>query len=124
MRDLRGSRRVRVVIVCDQKVLLQRRWYSAGAWQLPGGGVRGGETLIQAAVRELREELGWTIAAEKLELLVPSWEVREFGIPYSVVLYAVRLDNRPQLDRLERGISEIVWLEPLAALARYARSAR
>jgi 8-oxo-dGTP pyrophosphatase MutT (NUDIX family) len=57
------------VIVEDARssVLLVRHSYLAG-WYLPGGGVESGETLDQAACREVHEEAG--IAADrKPELL-------------------------------------------------------
>ncbi|WP_417686568.1 NUDIX domain-containing protein [Roseibium sp.] len=47
------------VLVRDEDgcVLLVRHSYLAG-WYLPGGGVDGGEVMADAAVRELREEVG------------------------------------------------------------------
>ena len=39
------------------KILIAERLDRPGAWQFPQGGVDGGETLEQALVRELREEI-------------------------------------------------------------------
>ncbi len=48
---------VRVMMIQDNKVLLVRQTYVTG-WFMPGGGLRRGETLDQAARREAREETG------------------------------------------------------------------
>ncbi len=50
------------VVLHDQKVLLVRRRKQpdAGLWGYPGGHVEFGETVAEAAVRELAEETGLT----------------------------------------------------------------
>lgn len=59
--------RVLVLKNQDSEVLLVRHSYVPG-WLLPGGGVERGETAVEAAIREVREEAG-IIAAEEPHLL-------------------------------------------------------
>jgi 8-oxo-dGTP pyrophosphatase MutT (NUDIX family) len=47
---------VRIILMRQDKVLLIRQTYMDG-WFMPGGGIRKGETLDQAARREAREEV-------------------------------------------------------------------
>ncbi len=57
-----------IVALCKQGVLLVRkkRGPRGSEWVLPGGGVKRGETLEQAAVRELEEEAGFKISPSGL----------------------------------------------------------
>jgi putative (di)nucleoside polyphosphate hydrolase len=51
-----------MLIAADRRVFVGRRPKQPDAWQMPQGGVDAGETPIEAACRELAEEVGTTRA--------------------------------------------------------------
>ncbi len=56
---------VRVMLVREGQALLVRQTYLPG-WFMPGGGIKRGETLEEAARREAREETGAELGALEL----------------------------------------------------------
>jgi 8-oxo-dGTP pyrophosphatase MutT (NUDIX family) len=71
----RNAVRVVVLDAANHVLLLQTRDLGNPAfgtsWELPGGGMEPGETYIEAAVRELREETG--IKVEPAHVGIPTW---------------------------------------------------
>ena len=67
MQEIKPIVGVGAVVVYQNKVLLIKRARPPyqGQWAIPGGKVKTGETLQQAAEREIHEETGLTITAGK-----------------------------------------------------------
>ena len=59
---------VAAVVIEDDRVVLVRRGSppAYGEWSLPGGAVEPGETLEQAVVREVKEEIGLEVEVVEL----------------------------------------------------------
>jgi 8-oxo-dGTP diphosphatase len=56
----------------DKGILLQKRkntGWNDGKWALPGGGVDGSETIVHAAIREAKEELGITLKKDAIKVV-------------------------------------------------------
>jgi 8-oxo-dGTP diphosphatase len=54
------------VLDSQEQVLLVRHTYGKLNWELPGGASEPGESIIETALRELREETGLEAVAERL----------------------------------------------------------
>lgn len=57
---------VGAVVIDDDRLLLIRRGHgpAAGEWSVPGGRVEFGELMVEALVREVKEETGLDVAVE------------------------------------------------------------
>lgn len=116
---------VLAVVERDGKLLLVRRANAPdrGLWGFPGGRVEPGETLVDAAVRELREETGVEASAEDVLTAVDVIRHdRDGSLAHHFVLVAVRCrwssgDGSPADDALE-----VRWLtlEEIGGLGRDA----
>lgn len=74
---------VGVVLLNDQgRILVARRLdMPADAWQMPQGGIEPGETPRQAALRELREEIG----ISKAEIIAESKSWLRYDVPVELM---------------------------------------
>lgn len=79
-------------------VLLLKHSYGADVWSLPGGGLRRGEDPLEAARREVREELGMELA--RIELIGTLDEVLS-GSPHTAHIFSGVCDRQPRPDGRE-----------------------
>jgi ADP-ribose pyrophosphatase YjhB (NUDIX family) len=91
---------VRVMMIQDGRVLLVRQSYVSG-WFMPGGGVKRGETLDQAARREAREETGAEL--ETLQLMGGYTNLTEWKTDHNIVFICTdyRITGKPDREIAE-----------------------
>src|SRR5690606_38891347 len=100
------SRRPRTRVFVFSKdahsVLLIRNYISDGKWDLPGGGVKRGESLAAAAGRELHEETMIRVKDGALKDYGDVIERVRRRAPLVVRLYGCQV---PRRTNIERGVS-------------------
>lgn len=106
---------VGAAIIADGRVLGCERAEppeSAGRWEFPGGKVEPSEAPVDALVRELREEIGVTVAVGRI------WDVLFHpypGFDLVMLVYACRIvDGEPRSVE----VHDLAWV-PAAELARW-----
>lgn len=107
---------VGAAIVSDGRVLAARRngpASLAGGWEFPGGKVEGGETLAEACVREVREELGCDVRV--VEELVPVVPLQQGYVLRLLVVTLVAGEPLPHEHDAIRWLSaeeldQVAWL--------------
>ena len=85
--------------------MLIRNSYGYQRWTFPGGGIEKGESLEQAASREVWEEVG--IRVEKLEYLGSYFHTRQFKRDTVHCFYGQTLEENFTIDDGE--IAEARW---------------
>jgi 8-oxo-dGTP diphosphatase len=127
--------RCAVLMLRDDAVLLCRRTEQENTWVLPGGTPRRGEATTAAARREVAEETGLQIVAERVAFVLEttSWDAEHHLI--EIVFIGAEDDPSTQPRQLETslepsfvaldGLEKIGLRPPIAGYIRgYARSLR
>lgn len=102
-----------VLVEKNGKILLSRRQnkgWGDGLLCIPGGHVEPNETFRQAAVREIKEELGLDVAENDLEYLCTEMK-NVSGAPYVSIEFTLRTNAEPK-NCEPHECSELVWVDP------------
>ena len=102
------TRRVRVIIIKDKKVLLVKNRLAPGVFQFPGGGIKFKESVIDAGARELREEL--TVQITNMHELHDGFLVcRQYGLTFRISFISAELDKNFKIIK-NHEIAEFAWV--------------
>ena len=86
---------VRVILIRERTILLVKHTYERH-WYFPGGGVKRGETLEQAARREAREEVNAELG--EMHLLGIYTSLQEYKSDHVTVFYCTDFTLAPKTD--------------------------
>ena len=96
---------VRVLVENEKgEVLLVKHTYVEG-WYLPGGGVETNDTMVETAIKELREEVGFEVIGEPK--LLGMYKNKSASNRDHVALYKVGEWREAEVFEPNREISEI-----------------
>ncbi|MBE3000317.1 NUDIX domain-containing protein [Nocardiopsis sp. HNM0947] len=80
-------------------------------WDIVGGHVERGESMLEGLAREVSEETGWRLSEVVAELFVLDWDPGD-GVTRHEVDYLVRVEGDLQDPRLERDKhTEYLWVD-------------
>jgi len=101
---------VAVLIEKDGKILMGKRKTShgEGSWCLPGGHVEFGEKLIDAAIRETKEEAGLDVS--NLEIISVTDDVM-YGKHYVTVTFKPSVVNGEPVLKKDEKFLDLDWFE-------------
>jgi 8-oxo-dGTP diphosphatase len=101
---------VKCVVEHDGRWLMIRNTYGRAHWTFPGGGIDAGETPEHAAIREVEEEVGITLAT--VEPIGDYFSDREYKRD-TVFCFRATFDG-PDVVIDPAEIAESAWVDPSA----------
>ncbi|GLQ90942.1 NUDIX hydrolase [Dyella flagellata] len=120
--------RPHVTVACvvadrDRYLMVEEEVNGCVAYNQPAGHLDDCESLQQAAVRETREETGWTVALTHL-IGVHQWRSKEHGDVIVRFTFAAKPLSHDSQQALDVGVRRALWLtrQEIAALGGRLRS--
>ncbi|MED4727834.1 NUDIX domain-containing protein [Aneurinibacillus migulanus] len=89
-------------------LVLRKKSPEAGCWSLPGGKVEYMETVENAVIREIKEELGIDIAIERL-LCVTNHIVQSESVHWVAPTFVAHIANGKVQNKEPHALQEVQW---------------
>jgi 8-oxo-dGTP pyrophosphatase MutT (NUDIX family) len=108
-----------IVVGADGRVLLirARDLRNRAVWTLPKGALTAGETSVEAAVREVREETGYRCEVVRELEAVTYWFQRDGRRIRKTVRWFLMRPVEKEGDH-DQEVDEVAWVDPSEALGR------
>jgi 8-oxo-dGTP pyrophosphatase MutT (NUDIX family) len=103
-----SNTRSRILLVCNNEVLLVQGWISTKEYGLPGGGSKRHETMRSCAVRELHEEVGF-LASESSLTSLGVHHTKKLGFSYDAEYFVVHVSEKPEIKTQKFEIVSYAW---------------
>ena len=102
------------IVVDDGKVLLVK--HNAGHWDFPKGHVEEGETEIETAIREVKEETNIDIKIEKENRYISEYSPKEDVMKTVIYFLGEKIggEDKPQIEE----VSDVEWVDVNKAVER------
>lgn len=98
---------VRIMILYQNEIILVRHWYNT-LWVMPGGGIKKHETPEQAAIREIKEEIG--VEIKQLDYKLGTYSNIKEGKNDIVHCFVIEINQKPIIEkRFNIEVSDILW---------------
>jgi 8-oxo-dGTP diphosphatase len=114
-KDFIGQVAVKALIIKNGEILIIRNHHDASLWELPGGHIDIDESVEEALIREVKEELG---VDAKVGTLIYSQQVihKTRGTPHLFLICTANLTDPDQpLQNPSEEIAEMRWVDKNSA---------
>lgn len=110
---LTRAERSRVLVIANgTHLLLLKSWHAPYKWTLPGGGIRGDETAVLSAARELDEETKLELGTDLFRDIGRA-AFHDRGLRFRCHYFLVELPEQAHVQSHPPEVLEVMWL-PIA----------
>jgi len=114
---LRIGKRTRLIVRCNDEILLLKGWVGNNDWSLPGGGRHRNEEPTKGVIRETLEETNIKLV-EKDVTLLGEFEIKHGLVKIGYFLFETELASKPKITLQKNEIKEMQWV-PIKELTKH-----